>query len=227
MPTAVKFFAVVCCLSPWLLRLVTSARLAALERTPLTSARFQRQHEIEDSSKPLVMGSMITAELGALLFLVDAFRREYDSPRGWPLAIAILGLMTFGISSLLYFAIWGWEPAKRAKPLAEEFCDACRAQTLDQSAPSVGSFNLMGTRFLGRADRCATCGSSIRTIWLCVILPLLPMGSYRVLPVGQALAHKSWFISRKAPLRTGQIAAVYSFVTVVVGLVVWLAMRQG
>jgi hypothetical protein len=227
MPTAVKFFAVVCCLSPWLLKLVTSARLAALERTPLTAARFQRQHEIEDSTKPLIMGAMIAAELGALLLLIDALRRDYDAPRGWPIAIAVVGLMTFGIMSLLYFAIWGWEPAKRERPLAQDFCDACRAQTLERSAPPLAVFNLLGTRFLGRGDRCATCGSSIRTVWFCVILPLLPLGSYRVLPVGQALAHKSWFLSRKAPWRAGQIAGVYSFVAVVVLLVAWLATRQG
>jgi hypothetical protein len=227
MPTAVKFFAVVCCLSPWLLKLATSARLASVERAPLTPARFEAQHRIEAAAKTYTLGAMIAAELGAILLLVDAFRREYDAPRGWPIAIAVVGLITFGIMSLLYFAIWGWEPAKRATPLAEDFCETCREQTLDRSAPPLAVFNLLGTRFLGRADRCATCGSSIRTVWFCAILPLLPLGSYRVLPVGQALAHKSWFLSRKAPWKAAHVATVYSFVAVIAALAVWLAMLEG
>jgi hypothetical protein len=227
MPTAIKFFAVVCCLSPWLLKLVNTSRLVAMEHTPLTSERIHRQHDLEESFARYIMAAMIAAEVGAVLLLVDAFRREYDAPRAWPLAIAALGLITFGISSLLYFAIWGWEPAKRAIPLAEDFCETCRGQTIERPAPPLAVFNLMGTRFLGRGDRCSTCGSSVRTVWFCLILPLLPLGSYRVLPVGQALAHKSWFLSRKAPWRAGQIVAVYGFVTVVIGLAVWLTTRQG
>jgi len=86
--------------------------------------------------------------------------------------------------------------------------------------------NMLGTQFLGRADRCATCGSSVRTVWFTVILPLLPLGSYRVLPVGKAMVHKSWFRSRKAHWKPAQVATVYSFVAIV-ALMFWLAVREG
>src|SRR4051794_6964207 len=98
MPQSLKIIAVLLCLVPWL---NAAARFAAVNR-PLPSpaartagrpARSAAEEEQRETIKAYAI--MAAGELGALVLLIDAFRRQYEAPRGWPIAIAVLGLITF------------------------------------------------------------------------------------------------------------------------------------
>ena len=66
------------------------------------------------------------------------------------------------------------------------FCDNC----VEYSKPSTktketayifNSFLSFGKRFHGNADKCSICNSVISTFWFCFIIPILPLGSYKLI----------------------------------------------
>jgi hypothetical protein len=227
MPAGLKLFAVLCCASIWINALVTGLQRAP--SGPVTRERVAAERAAaraaDSAAKTRAPVLLAIGEIGALLLLIDACRREYEAPRGWPIAIAALGLLSFGTSSIVYYAIWGWRPTRRETPFMEDFCAACKSDSTDRSLSGLFMWNgMLGTRFLGRARHCETCGSSVRTVWFFVVVPLLPLGTYRVLPVGQAMAHKSSFLSRKTQWNSVQLATVYCVLAVIVAVVFWLNM---
>jgi len=223
MPNWLKLFAVVCCLMPFVNMLLIRANEPTLSRGPITRQVIAARQAATQAANVRAIAAIAIGELGAIVLLIEAFMRDYESPRGWPIAIALFGVLSFGLASLVYYAIWGWQPTKRVFGLDGDFCPVCAADTLDKSAPSLMMHNLLGTQFLGSADRCETCGSTVRTIWFTIVLPLVPLGSYRVIPVGKAMVHRSEFRSRKTKWRTSHIVGVYSFVATVALTIWWLA----
>ena len=72
---------------------------------------------------------------------------------------------------------------------------------------------VFGTRYMGSADRCEDCKSVVRTLWAWVVLPVFPLGSYRVIPL-----ETYQFIGRRTALRWPQVAAVYVMALAVVAI---------
>jgi len=142
---------------------------------------------------------LVLAQLGVIILLVDAFRREYDGPSAWPIAIAIVGVLTWGLMSIVYYLIWGWMPTKQERVRANDFCDACRAESTDEAVRAFGTFNGLGFRLIGSAKPCDVCGSKIKTLWYVILVPILPLGSYRFIKKSPATVTQSWFIARKFP----------------------------
>ena len=89
--------------------------------------------------------------LSSIFFIIDAFRREYYSSRELPIALAIMGLFSFGILSVVYYVFWGWRELR--VEYANGFCDACVKETTeyDQSL-DLSTINLVnGGRLVGSA----------------------------------------------------------------------------
>jgi hypothetical protein len=73
------------------------------------------------------------------------------------------------------------------------FCKSCDAATTQESAGSTFTFNGIGTAIYGSKNPCPTCGSTIKTKFVCVIfIPLIPLGKYRF-----KWSTPSHYISRK------------------------------
>ena len=70
-------------------------------------------------------------------------------------------------------------PAERIG--ADGFCAECRGKTTDESPGDTTVVNLVfGTHLIGHDDVCPVCGSVVQTKWLQIILPVIPLGRYRV-----------------------------------------------
>ncbi len=70
-------------------------------------------------------------------------------------------------------------------PAPVSFCTTCLERTSPRSSGGTFTFNGIGSTLYGSKDPCATCGSVIRTLWLCVLfVPLVPLGKYRVIQLG-------------------------------------------
>jgi len=77
------------------------------------------------------------------------------------------------------------------------FCAECRNKTTDESPGNTTTVNfLLGTRLIGYENRCPACGSVEQTLWLQIVLPLIPLGKYRVIYLDKDL-FSSRYIGRK------------------------------
>lgn len=202
MNPTLKRIAFVFCL--WPLIVLTFAILphrpsTAAPTNTLTYAQLQAQLHPPAYTKTATFLPMALALLGAVVMAIDAFRRDYDSPSAFALALALMGFITIGATSAVYYILWGWMPTKRNPNVRSTFCDRCVAETTERGAWSVYSHNFMGTRLIGQAQRCNECGSTIKTYWVTFLLPILPLASFRVLPIDRATATASTFISRRRP----------------------------
>jgi hypothetical protein len=75
---------------------------------------------------------------------------------------------------------WTRFPSERVG--GDGFCAACRSQTTDESPGDTSTANFMfGTRLIGHDDRCSACGAVLQTKWLQIVLPIIPLGRYRVI----------------------------------------------
>ncbi len=73
--------------------------------------------------------------------------------------------------------------------------------------------------FYGWADRCTDCGSRVKTVWaVFAAFPMFPLGSFRVLDLKD-----SRFLSRRVPLRRGQVLVTWAvaYLVLALGLGVW------
>jgi hypothetical protein len=75
------------------------------------------------------------------------------------------------------------------------FCNACVSSTTPTSAGSNISVIGIGAVFYSTRDPCKTCGSVVRSQWLCVFfIPLFRLGKFRVKYVAP-----NRYLSRKLP----------------------------
>jgi hypothetical protein len=101
----------------------------------------------------------------------------------------------------------------------------------DQDMPQ--SFNGIGTRFYGKRDR-GPDGSYVTTTWFTFLyLPILPLRSLRVLPVGEGanfIIHRSQqYRMMKVPLCWPQVRNVYLTISPIILLIahaIWKQARQ-
>jgi hypothetical protein len=77
------------------------------------------------------------------------------------------------------------------------FCASCRSQTTDESPGNTGTVNfIFGTRLIGHDDQWPTCGSWLQTLWLQVLLPVVPLGRYRIIYLDRHL-YSGRYVGRK------------------------------
>ena len=60
------------------------------------------------------------------------------------------------------------------------FCADCREATTDEYLQEPVSLFRIGTRLVGYEDQCDYCGSTVRGLWFCFLVPIRPLGRYRV-----------------------------------------------
>ena len=206
---------------PILLALITPARPVRTE--PLRTSGGKIDRVVHSSNAQIYADIGLALGLtGAIILLIDAFKRQYESPKALPIGFALVGLLTFGLTSLIYYVIWGWAPGRPSgDPAASQFCAACLQATLDKPAPATATVNgLVGTRLMGMADRCPKCGSSVKTLWLMLLLPIIPFASYRILPVGKVTFNRASYVGRKMPrMNWGQVWPILSMLLAIVAYI--------
>ena len=93
-------------------------------------------------------------------------------------------------------------PSRRLSP----FCDQCIANSKPskrtrETAYIINSLLSFGKRFQSKSDKCSECGSTVSTFWFCFLLPLVPLGSYKIIysraMQGEILAMRVTSISLK------------------------------
>ena len=215
---------------PAAMLLVAVARTASPDTSynrPLTAAERQGLTVRQPAKSPATeWGVKIALGLcaaSAVYFFVDAIRREITTGKTTALAIAFVGMLTFGFVSLLYYAIWGRHPLRPAADVYGDgrFCPRCLARSTDRPAPGTVVYNaIYGTQPMGAADRCDACKSVVRTIWLWLIVPLVPIGSYRMIAT-----ERNHYVGRRTSLRWSQVLPVYGIVLVLAAVVGYAALN--
>jgi len=170
------------------------------------------------------MAGVICGELAAVFFVIDAFRRKYYGNRVVAGVLALTGLLTCGVTSLLYYISWGWRPSQAAGEVyGDRLCAGCLASTTECAAPGSLALNIVfGTRYMGALERCEECRSVVRTLWFWIFVPLIPLGSYRVVSTDGRR-----FVGRRTALHWTQVSMVYGIALSAVFLfVIMLAVHR-
>lgn len=120
--------------------------------------------------------------IAAFYFAVDSLRREYRENRELAVAVAMVGVLSIGFVTVVYYLIWGWRPLQAE--FGHEFCQHC----VDETEEFTGDISLLtidfvnGGRLLGSSEKCPDCGSEVKTHCFFVFgIPLFSKGSFRVL----------------------------------------------
>jgi hypothetical protein len=148
------------------------------------------QREIEER--------MQTLDNHALLRLVAVEASDYRSEA---LEIASNELRRRHLDILNAEEYWKQFPLQKVG--SDGFCAGCRNQTTDESPGDMTVVNFIcGQRLIGHDDQCSACGSLLQTKWVQIILPIIPLGRYRVIYlekgmlssryVGRRLRKKAW-----------------------------------
>ncbi len=89
----------------------------------------------------------------------------------------------------------------------------------------------IGRMFHGRTEKCAECGSAIRTAWsVFLLLPLFPRGSYRVIEFDEEVSDgvsRTGFVARKVPLHWPQALLTWSLGAAFMLFLLWLVANRG
>jgi hypothetical protein len=225
-PQRIKFAAFFLCLLPILTVVVARLGQPASFGPTRTTAPLHRPRPDSGGMPVWPLLIMAGGPIGAVVLLVDALRREYDQPKAVPVVLAIMGLLTLGVTSVTYYALWGYRPCRREAARATELCRDCVGQTRDRRAPGTGMHKLIGTLFIGSALPCPSCGSTVQTLWLFFITPILPLGSYRVVGLAEARVNRAWYVGRRLPrVYWPQVLSVYILLAGCGGLLALLVHR--
>ncbi len=100
------------------------------------------------------------------------------------------------------------------------FCESCAAASNPTSCGNVISIRGVGTCFFGESDKCGRCGSVVKTVWIQIMIPVYPVGSYRFITVNEpGLFTRAQYVSRGVPLHKGHLRNV-GILWAVIGTVV-------
>lgn len=106
------------------------------------------------------------------------------------------------------------------------FCETCLNSSEPGTPGSMSTNQGIGRMFHGRSDKCAECGSAIRTAWsVFLLLPLFPRGSYRVIEFEEEAGDgtsRTEFVARKVPLHWAQVFRTWAFGAAAVLFLIWL-----
>ncbi|MEO1996055.1 MAG: hypothetical protein ABGZ17_12345 [Planctomycetaceae bacterium] len=139
------------------------------------------QWRLSPTGRGLTLLIVVCGLVGIAYFVVDAIRREYEADRTLPIALAIAGVFSFGLTTIAYFMVWGWRD--RHVAYKSDFCETCTGETsevtTDLDLTTVNFVN--GGRLVGSAEQCETCGSTIKTHGFYLFgIPMFSRGSFRV-----------------------------------------------
>ncbi len=81
-------------------------------RSEIQKQTRSAQHKEWDNA--VALGPVIWCEISAIFFLFDSIRRKYRGSRAVAVALAVVGLLTLGWVSLVYYVIWGRHPIEPA-----------------------------------------------------------------------------------------------------------------
>jgi hypothetical protein len=114
-------------------------------------------------------------------------------------ALAIAGVFSFGLTTIAYFMLWGWRD--RHVAYAAGFCDTCSGESSEVTTGlDLTTINFVNAgRLVGAAERCDTCGSTIKTHCFYLFgMPIFSSGSFRVQcpAMGQYILRKRSFYRR-------------------------------
>jgi hypothetical protein len=85
------------------------------------------------------------------------------------------------------------------------FCKDCLAGSSPGSLGNVWSFNGIGSKFYGNAERCRTCSSTVRILWFVILgFPILPQGTCRYRQI-EGNSRRGRFVARRTNTRPGQV----------------------
>src|SRR3954462_11813266 len=108
MPQSLKLIAFL----PCLLTLVMLVRTIAFQPPPRlppaqrdSNGRLIPAPRQQQNVPPLVWMVIALPVLGAVVLLVDALMRQYEGPKALPIALAVVGLISMGMTSAIYYAI--------------------------------------------------------------------------------------------------------------------------
>lgn len=88
--------------------------------------------------------------------------------------------------------------------MSDLFCETCLKNSSDERPSQLFRINGCGTTFLGDAEPCDECGSTIRTVWVTALfIPVAPDASYRTIQVGFGS-----YVARKVELHEAQVYSV-------------------
>jgi hypothetical protein len=111
------------------------------------------------------------------------------------------------------------------------FCESCSAASNHSSCGNVFSFRGVGTCFFGESDRCGRCGSVVKTVWIQVILPVYPVGSYRFITTNEpGFFSRAEYVSRGVPLHRAHVrnfGILWAVVVTLLALVIGVAVLKG
>lgn len=148
-------------------------------------------------------------------FLIDSFVRQYDQENTLAIALAFVGVMTIGLTTVFYYLRWGHQPTRLS--YNDTWCENCLNSSTDEAPPfSLTTLNyVIGGRLVGQSHRCPQCGSTIRTHCFYLLgIPLYSAGSFRVLcpATNQYILRRCEFYKPHIFLILLMPAAVVSFV---------------
>ena len=159
--------------------------------TQLPTARLRGGAEMTPEVLEQIERAMHALEDHDLQKLVALERSAYQPEA---VEIARQELRRRRLEALTAEQYWDLYPSERIGP--DGFCVACSARTTSESPGGTFTFNLIGTRLLGSRDRCPACGSIAQRKWFCFLLPVIPLGRYRII----YLEHGHWstrYVGRK------------------------------
>jgi hypothetical protein len=106
------------------------------------------------------------------------------------------------------------------------FCATCLRASSPGSPGHIRTNQGIGKRFYGGADLCESCGARSRTLWwVFLLIPVLPLGSYRVIEFEEEAARHvstTTFLSRRVPWQWPQILKTWALGGCAVLFLLWL-----
>jgi hypothetical protein len=63
---------------------------------------------------------------------------------------------------------------------AQPFCNVCQTDTIAVDTGNLVTFNFIGETFIGRSNTCPRCGSVERYMFFTLLLPIIPLGKWKV-----------------------------------------------
>ena len=156
-----------------------------------------------------------------LIFKGVLIAADYDEPKVLPIVLATMGVFSLGITSIIYYLAWGNNPTRMYQSASTAYCPDCFHNS--QDIPAKGLFtvkHIWGVRLIGSSGRCGNCGSIVKTRWFFFVIPLIPVGSFRVLRAGEASLLEARLYTRKLPTMDWvQVSARYIILAVIAGVV--------
>ena len=156
--------------------------------------------------------------VGTIYFVVDASRRQFDQERELAIALAVTGVLSGGLTTILYYLRWGYQPIRDL--FHDRFCESCWNSSSDYHGTlDLQTYNyVFGGRLVGQSRECPECGSTVRTHCVYLLgIPVYSAGSFRV----QCLATNQYLL-RKCDFYWPHVLTILIMPLAITGFVLWI-----